>query len=268
MAATPGSVAVVVPTHRARLDADDEISLRHLLRFLGGYDRYLVLPKSLSPPVDGFAVKRFPNRFFATHEGYTALLVSRRFYRSFAEYEYILLYQLDCLVFRDELAAWCARHYDYVGAMHRMADHPPMPGNGGFSLRRIPAFLDVLTSRARMVDPTAYWQRNWARAPPLTRLLNTPRRIAKQLHAFNGVQWEIRRQKTVRGWSEDWFWSLEAAKYVREFRIPTAEEGLRFGFSEEARSWFEAAEGALPFGCHAWNRGDDRAVWEPYLLRE
>src|SRR5690606_7208876 len=46
MAVPQKLVAVVVPaSDRAELTADEEISLRHLLHFLGDYDRYLVLPR-------------------------------------------------------------------------------------------------------------------------------------------------------------------------------------------------------------------------------
>lgn len=268
MAAEPGSVAVVVPMYRDELTPDERISVRHLLRFLGRYDRYLVVPRSVRPSLGDFGVRRFPDRSLRSRRGYSALLLSRRFYRAFADYEYILVYQLDSLVFRDELADWCARGYDYIGAMHRIGEHPPIPGNGGFSLRRVPTFLRVLTSRTRTVDPAEHWRRHWAHLPPLTRLRATPRRVAKRLRAFNSVGWEIRRMnRSEYAWPEDWFWSLEARKYVPEFRIPSAAEGIRFAFAEDARSWLEAAAGRLPFGCHGWDRSE-RELWEPYLLRE
>jgi hypothetical protein len=37
-------VAVVVPVYRPGLNADERVSLRHLERVLGGYDRFLVVP--------------------------------------------------------------------------------------------------------------------------------------------------------------------------------------------------------------------------------
>jgi hypothetical protein len=43
-----GSVAVVVPAYnRAQFTPDEEISFRHLDHYLGRYDKFLVVPRSL-----------------------------------------------------------------------------------------------------------------------------------------------------------------------------------------------------------------------------
>jgi hypothetical protein len=260
-----GEVAVVVPVYRPGLNADERVSLRHLERVLGGYDRFLVMPESLRFGLDGFGVKRFPDRFLESRRGYSALMLSRRFYSTFAAYDYVLIYQLDCLVFRDELHYWCEQDYDYIGAMHKIGDRS-LPGNGGFSLRRISSFLNVLNSKTRTVDPGEHWQRHWSQRAPLRRGLNLPRRYAKHLHSFNGVGWEIHRMnRAYHGWAEDWFWSLNAQKYWPRFRIAPNEQGLRFAFAESPEEWFELAGRQLPFGCHGWN-GVARAFWEAYVL--
>ena len=61
-------------------------------------------------------VVRFDPGFFRSTDTYSRLLLSAGFYQAFASYEFILIHQLDVFVFRDELADWCARGYDYVGA--------------------------------------------------------------------------------------------------------------------------------------------------------
>lgn len=43
-------------------------------------------------------------------------MLSAEFYERFLAWDYILLCQTDAFVFRDELADWCARGYDYIGA--------------------------------------------------------------------------------------------------------------------------------------------------------
>src|ERR1044071_9510110 len=88
--------------------------------------------------------------------------MSEPFYRAFEEYDYILIYQLDCLVFSNALEAWCHKGYDYIGApwferWHQLrSERSAYPdeivegfgavGNGGFSLRNVRAALDVLAS--------------------------------------------------------------------------------------------------------------------------
>ena len=42
-------------------------------------------------------------------------MVSPLFYLNFKKYRYLLIYQLDALVFRDELLEWCSKEIDYIG---------------------------------------------------------------------------------------------------------------------------------------------------------
>jgi hypothetical protein len=257
--------AVLVPVYRPKLTADDVVSLRHLEHYLSGHDRYLVMPEGLRFGLDGFRIKRFSDRWFRSRRTYSELLLTRDFYRAFSEHEYMLVHQLDCLVFKDELGYWCDTGYEYIGAVHTIPNHPPGVGNGGFSLRRIEGFLEVLESKRRTVEPRDYWSASWGDKPPLQRWLNMPRVWAKHLRYFNGVTWEIRRMNRADyGWPEDWFWSLEARKYSPRFRLAPNEAALRFSFDESPAEYFEAIGRELPFGCHGWT--GKRSFWEPFLL--
>lgn len=259
--------AVVVPVYRPDLDADERISLRHLDHHLSSYDRYLIAPHGLDLDLEGFRVERFAASCFASRKAYSALCLSKQLYRRFLTYEYILLYQLDCLVFADELEAWCEEGLDYVGAVHEI-EGVRIVGNGGFSLRRVERFLEVLTSTTRMVDPREHWQRHWAGRPLATRVAAAPRRLLKHTRRFNGVAWEIKQhRRSYRGWAEDWFWSLKAEKYVPDFRKPPTNEADRFAFGDRPRETYETVGRHLPFGCHGWNRFD-REFWQPFLLAD
>jgi hypothetical protein len=69
------------------------------------------------------------------------------FYEVFRQYEYMLIYQLDCWVFRDELEMWCDKGYDYIGApffVKWFVDRGIYVGNGGFSLRKISNIIEYL----------------------------------------------------------------------------------------------------------------------------
>ena len=106
-------VAIVVPmSNRAELTSDEEISFRHLLHYLGKYDKYLVVPKNLQVDFPGFGIKRFDNRFFGSLAAHTKLVLSPRFYKAFSDYKFILIYHLDSLVFSDQLTDWCEMDYD------------------------------------------------------------------------------------------------------------------------------------------------------------
>src|SRR5215469_1121852 len=151
-------VAVVVPVVRLPLSVDEEISLRHLRRHLGRFDRYVIGLQKMPAELSDFQLKPFPPSYFTGRYAYNRLLLKKEFYRSFAHHEYILIYQLDCLVFTSNLEEWCRKGWDYVGAPWlKNLDDPAQGflgvGNGGLSLRRVASALTVLTSKQLLEDP-------------------------------------------------------------------------------------------------------------------
>jgi len=267
------TVAVVVPQPRDEITSDEQISLRHLDRYLSAFDRYVITPKRLKHPLPSFERCVFPDRFFGSRTAYSSLLLKTAFYERFADYRYILIYQLDSLVFSDGLLDWCDRHFDFVGAPGLFVDWPRAPEirNGGLSLRCVEAFVDVLRSRRYWMDPDEYWRRYWAARPRAVRFVNLPRRYVKRLQKFNGVQWEtarwMRGTNTSRtyGSNEDFFWSLEAKRYVPTFEVAPVDAALRFAFESNPEVCYEHNGRRLPFGCHGWARYG-RSFWEPHLL--
>jgi hypothetical protein len=262
------TVAVFVPmSNRKYLTPEEEISFRHLVHFLGKYDKYLVVPQSLDIHYPGFELLRFSNNFFGSHEANTRLMLSRKLYSAFGKYKYILEYQLDCLVFSDQLTEWCNLDVDYIGAPWiPCSDSPwvksPHVGNGGFSLRKVESFLRVLDSKEYWQDPDEYWQRFCSLRSKPIQYLNIPRKYLARLRALNSVRQHLRKNYPKY---EDRFWSLEASKYYPGFNIAPVETALRFSFEVAPRLCFDLNHQELPFGCHAWHRYD-RAFWEPYLL--
>ncbi len=153
-----GKVAVVTPVVKLPLSAEEEISMRHLRKHLGSFDRYVIGLQELPKGLSDFTLLRFPARYFIDRFGYNRLLLTEEFYRAFSEYEYILIYQLDCLVFASNLEEWCRRGWDYVGAPWLTDTGDPAKGfstvgNGGLSLRRVQRAIEVLTSKQFLKDP-------------------------------------------------------------------------------------------------------------------
>jgi hypothetical protein len=271
-------VAIVVPLSlRATLDDDEQVSLRHLLRYLGPYDKYLVAPRGLPLRVDGFQVKYFSRKFFGSQGAHTRLLSWPGFYRAFADYEFLMFYHLDSLVFSDQLLDWCDRGVDWIGPPWLKCDDAPWVdrprvGNGGFALLRVERALQVLAVRYRQ-KPHQYWldlfTRNGSYLRPLITFLGKVQEYGLRSRVLNRVlvEWTQVESPGKYKRNNDMFWADEAVSYVPEFRVATVEEGLRFGFEMTPRKCFELNGGQLPFGCHAWARYD-RAFWEPYLLKK
>jgi hypothetical protein len=263
-------VAVIVPVYRSGLTADEQVSLRHLTHFLHEYDRYWLAPESLKVPRSGFGVRRFSDHWFGSVATYSRLLLSREFYEAFADYEYILIYQLDCLVFSDRLTEWCEMGYDYVGAPWFKSKTDPASGfsrvgNGGFSLRRVDGFLKVIDSQRYMDEPVPYWHD--VLLTPVADLQEYPLlpRLAKRLKVFRDVRRGCKWYRAHYTLNEDHFWSDRAKLFYPAFRIAPVRVGLGFSFEGFPDYCSERNDHQLPFGCHAWARWD-REFWEPYLL--
>ena len=96
--------------------------------------------------------------FFEGIDGYNQLCKRREFYEAFRDYEYILLYQLDCWVFEDSVSYFVSLGYDYIGAPWFVIDRerntavPERCGNGGFSLRRVSKLAEVCGRHADEAD--------------------------------------------------------------------------------------------------------------------
>ncbi len=238
-------VAIVVPmSSRTGLTPDEQISLRHLRHYLGRYDKFMIAPPGVEMPFDDFTVKRFAPSFFGSIRAHMNLLVSPKFYNAFKDYQFILIFHLDALVFSDQLEEWCARDFDYVappwikypGAPYEGLPIENKVGNGGFSLRKVSSFLNVLKK---------------VRKPEFTR--SYLRRILRR-----GKKFEHRG-------GEDIFWALHATGFVPDFKLAPLETALEFGFECNPRLCFEINHQQMPFGCHAWPKYD-RAFWDPHLL--
>lgn len=223
-------VAVVVPIYRQSLTELEVIAYRQLVSILGEFDIVFVAPQKLKIPLEikekKIKIEYFEQGFFESINTYNSLLLSKPFYRRFLEYEFILIYQLDAFVFKNELYYFCELGYDYIGAPwlfgfwpYILARRRPMyVGNGGLSLRRVEACIDALNSNKELIE----------------------------------------RNKEV---SEDVFFS---ACNSANFKVAPIDVALSFAFETDVRSCFEANNNNLPFGCHAWQRYDLN-FWKKYI---
>jgi len=264
-------VAIMVPLPTPSLSADDEISLRHLRAHLDHYDKYLLIPRGMEMEIPGFDRVELEHKHFGSAANHNRMLYSTGFWQRFADYEYVLMYHLDALVFSDQLQEWCDKGYDFIGAPFIHCDDSPWVrvervGNGGFALYRVPSVLKVLWNRYQQ-RPSKYFEDHfwkwiefqkkllkpfraavpqWLRGPLTDPLRNTVKRL-DHIEA-NEV-------------NNDGFWADEAKRYLPEFKLAPLEEGLRFAFEVAPRLCLERNRGRMPFGCHAWARYD-RAFWE------
>ncbi len=162
-------LCIVVPQYKEELSAEEQFSLDSLRKYKGDIEIQFIKPRSIA-----FWCKWFDDRYFESIYTYSELLLSRKFWEAFEEYDYILLYQLDCLLFKRNLLTWCDRGWDYVGApwVTGYADEGDSfmgVGNGGFSLRNVKKCLqvfNVLGVDRIPADPKAHEDVVWCQMVP------------------------------------------------------------------------------------------------------
>lgn len=262
------TVAVVIPYHKSSVSKDEEKSIKSLIKYLSGFDKFLVLPdsiKKVSFKIPGNKkIINFPNEYFTSVPKYCEMLNTKWFYEKFIDYEYILIYQLDVLVFSNQLLEWCNKGYDFVGApffnpiigkLSFKSDNPVSGGNGGFSLRKISSFLKVIKCAEKIATRTST-------DPLIRRLWFLKALLANQSHKI----W-LNAPPQDYPFNEDGFWSYEAPKYYNEFKVANFKEALKFSFEKYPRKCFELNDYQLPFGCHAWSKYDPE-FWDKYILKD
>lgn len=270
----PLTCRIVVPIYRAELTSDEEISLASIRKHLSRYGICFVAPESLdlgSIIQHGESVERFPDDYFSGIEGYNRLLKSSGFYERFRESEYILIAQLDCLIFSSDLDHWMLRGYDYLAAPWFKGfseDHDAglwRVGNGGLSLRKVSSAIRVLSQPVLEGAIYPRWG-HYAWKPPLESWETGLYQKVSALHRINPFvrQHSVEDELSRFLYNEDVFWAIEAQKFDPSFKVATAKEALPFAFEVDPRWSYVQNRGKLPFGCHAWARYD-RGFWEQFL---
>jgi hypothetical protein len=262
------TVCVVIPVYQTFLNPAQQVSLERCLSILGSHPVVVVKPEGLDLSIllqqhPQLESESFADPYFDGINGYNRLMLSDQFYARFAQYQYMLVYQLDAFVFSDQLLMWCNQGYDYIGAPWLPRTTPPdlfergravvrrklyrwfnrkdltgknahhaqydyCAGNGGFSLRRISAMRNALRSLSKHVEPYRL----------------------RSHHTYN----------------EDVFFCVEANRFRQLVRLPRLNIAIKFSWESNPAVAAQLNHGELPFGCHAWDKLY-RTHWQPIFDR-
>ena len=150
-------LCIVVPIYHNDLRPSERYSLGTLKeKCPEKYDIIVIHPKSLKVDVDLKASYiAFDDKYFKDTDGYSELLKTTNFYKTFKSYKYILIFQTDCIALSfDKMPDWIAEDFDYVGSpIISNKNHwpsAPVAGNGGLSLRKVKKFIE-LTSNKKLI---------------------------------------------------------------------------------------------------------------------
>ena len=144
-------LAIVIPVYRERLSKNETISLTQALRCFKNYNIFFLAPEGLKidcQDINSIKYEYFDPQYFKNVRTYSCLMLNSDVYKRFCKDKYILIYQLDAFVFRSGIEYFLYKNYDYIGAPTLEGMLKPyreekvlFTQNGGFSLRRIEAFV-------------------------------------------------------------------------------------------------------------------------------
>lgn len=97
------------------------MALKQCVTVLKDYSLVIVKPESLNIRTillkyPMLKTESFSDEHFVSLRSYNKLVLIPSFYLRFRQYQYMLIYQLDAYVFKDELLYWANKGYDYIGA--------------------------------------------------------------------------------------------------------------------------------------------------------
>lgn len=256
-------VIILIPLYKKYLDDFEIKSLESINKNLKKYNIAFITPKSLDldflKKYDihfDYKIQTFENQYFKSIEGYNKLLLSSDFYKTFLEYEYILICQTDAYIFKDELNYWLSKKYEYIGApwldsknlyikhkirkfynnikkyigiKYRLYNHINQVGNGGFSLRNTKKFYEISLNESEQIS---YFLKN------------------KEKENYH---------------IEDVFWSLYVPKKYTLIK-PDYKTALKFCIDRKPEIAFKINNNKLPFACHGFNKKGVKKFWSKIIL--
>lgn len=260
-------VCIVIPVYKAfkALSEKEIISLKQVFKILYKYNmifigkdeivsQYLSFSKSEFPDLKIKTVKFAPSSFGSVST-YNSLLISKKFYDQFSAYLYMLIYQLDAYVFKDELEAWCNKKYDYIGAPwfegwgNSVSHNIIGSGNGGFSLRNINSSIRILkrikTIKKIKNATTKFDSQNRSYFIMILKTFN---------RFFKIGEFSLLHEIFLKNINEDVYWVNVLGRIFNDFKVAPPEVALNFSFEVNPSLLFDLTKNSLPFGCHAWEK--------------
>lgn len=265
---------VVIPVHSATPSIQELLSFKRCFAILGSHDIYVVAPDHLDltvfrEAVPSFSVKIVPAEWLCSIKAYNKMKINPSFYSLFSDYRYMLTYEPDAYVFRDELTFWCGKEFDYIGApfFNKYDKVEKLPGNqitgvgnSGFSLRDIQHCIQVLAALEKYIRVATVFDRMKAGSILRALFMFTAILPDRFLYRVRIVRAHLANEYT----HEDVFWSIFIPAIFPAFRIADKWNALQFSFDANPALCFELNERKIPFGCHAWVKNDFN-FWNDYI---
>lgn len=261
---------ITIPVYKPQMSQSEEISFRQCCKVLGKHPICLVTYNDIDIQqyyhiANEYNIELLRENFdqsnFVSVKAYSDLMLNKEYYYRFDKYDYMLIYQLDAYVFRDELEFWCNKGYDYIGAPwfenygnHEIGDQLWAVGNGGLSLRNIAFHIKFLECK-RLYG----WKELKVKYPQ-----KDFKTFLVRLTHWLGYWQSTKCLLKETGDNEDHFFSQKSQFTKCKSKLPSVEEASRFAF-EQSPSWLYSQNKELPFGCHAWEKYEYNSFWKQFI---
>jgi hypothetical protein len=248
-------VVILIISHKPHLTAEETASLQQCFKVLGKYEIVLICPQGMDvsnyrKTAPALRYHFIDPKWLSSYRYFNRLKVSPILYKAYRDYDFILFYELDAWVFRDELNYWCEQNFDLIGApwfsgFGKASEHSEFlgVGNGGFSLRKVESHLRVLRSLSYVKSPGKLWEefrskRSWLTFVKLMAGLTVRNNTFYLFNSWWG--------------NEDVFWGKIASEKFEWFKVPDLTTASKFSMELNAPALYELNGNLLPFGCHKW----------------
>lgn len=262
------SVVILTITHKPQLSRYEEISIAQCTSVLEDYQKVFVCPKGMDIT---YYQTQFPSwsyhfvnsYWLSSYKKSNRLKVTPKLFNAFRSFRFILFYEPDAFVFKDELLEWCKKDYSYIGApwlegLENAKENAPYDGvgNSGLSLRKVSDHLKALRRYGILYYPNDYF--NYIK-----------NKSNKQLYTLKFIVRLLIGNTTLYPlsyfWSnEDRFWGVYVNRAFYWFKVPSVEIARQFSMEAQPARMYEENNHELPFGCHAWWRYD-LEFWKPFI---
>ncbi|MBF4505697.1 hypothetical protein IRZ83_03390 [Flavobacterium sp. JLP] len=253
-------VKIVIPVYKEYFGELEEKSFLQCCKVLKDYEIVIVHPEGLNhsyltDKFDNITAKSFPKKYFANINGYNELLLSDLFYEAFLDFEYILIYQLDAFVFKNELIKWCKKGYDYIGAPWIATS------TDSFGMNIFNKVARLFRSKKKNEREQTFFK--VGNGGLSLRKVASHYAIAKQHQQFI---FDFLHEKEKKIYAiEDVFWSLKGPELDPNFKIPGYKEAVYFAIDRKPNLAMKLTNNELPFGCHGINKPKVIEFWKPLI---
>jgi hypothetical protein len=275
-------IRIVIPVHKKVLSVEEVNSLKQCFMVLNRYpisivtyeeldvNAYLRIAKLANINVD---FEYLDKSYFKNAVSYNRMLLSREFYLRFEKEDYLLIYQVDAFVFRDELNDWCEKGFDYIGApwfthysTHEKGNKLYKVGNGGVSLRKVSAFLERFDKKLPFyIFP--FYIKNIRKKGMFMMCLKTLKTGFLLLFKHKTVEYYIQNLTDERI-PEDCFWADGLSYTKLAFKVPDITIAAQFCIEKSPSYIYKLIGEKLPFACHAYLKYEYEDFWKKYIPSE